>query len=259
MKGGRSGRGMVSGMNKLGWFKVLENRKIAKLTYILVLEGDCSAIRKPGQFVNIALPDRYLRRPFSVCTLDGDRLTLIYKILGEGTAEMADFIPDKELELITGLGNGFDTDKGGQRPLLVGGGVGVVPLMWLAEDLVRKGKKPNAVLGFGSGDEIFLKDELEALGVPVVVSTVDGSAGVKGFVTDAIKESGFEYDYIFTCGPEPMLKAVHALPQTGGQYSFEERMACGFGACMGCSCETKYGSKRICKEGPVLEWGEIIW
>ncbi len=246
-------------MNKLGSFEILENKLIAKDTYILKLEGDCSSIVRPGQFVDIALPGRYLRRPLSICTVKGDTLTLIYKVLGDGTAELALMNSGIELEVLSGLGNGFNTAEYGSKPLLVGGGVGVVPLLWLAEKLVENGVIPDAVLGFGSADEVFLADELRDLGIKVTLSTVDGSLGVQGFVTDAIVQSDIVYDYIFACGPEPMLKAVHALPQADGQYSFEQRMACGFGACMGCSCETKYGALRICKDGPVLKWGEIIW
>ena len=237
-------------------FKILKNEQIAKNTYECVLSGDTSHITAPGQFVNIKLDGFYLRRPISVCNVDGDELTLIYKVVGEGTAVMADMKPGAELDVMCGLGNGYDTSVSGNEPLLIGGGAGVPPMFLLARKLVAEGKKPRAILGFGKADEVFYKKEFESIGVPVTVTTVDGSEGVKGFVTDAM-ESG--YSYFYTCGPEPMLKAIYDKSETSGQFSFEERMGCGFGACMGCSCETKYGNKRICRDGPVLVKEEIIW
>ena len=237
-------------------FEIIDNRKIAKNTYEMVLAGDTSHITAPGQFVNLKLSGFYLRRPISVCDLEGDRLTLIYKVVGEGTEAMAKMGKGEKIDVLTGLGNGYDLSLSGDAPLLIGGGAGVPPMFLLARKLVAEGKKPCAILGFGSADEVFYKDEFEKIGVPVTVTTVDGSEGIKGFVTNAM-ESG--YSYFYTCGPEPMLKAVYDKSETSGQFSFEERMGCGFGACMGCSCETKYGNKRICREGPVLVKEEIIW
>ena len=237
-------------------FKIQDNKKIAKNTYEMVLLGDCTDI-KCGQFVNIKLDGFYLRRPISVCNVDGDKLTLIYKAVGQGTEAMAEMAKGTELLVLTGLGNGYDTSKSGEKPLLVGGGAGVPPMYQLCRDLVAQGKKPRVILGFNSADEVFYENEFKALGATVIIATADGTQGVKGFVTDAFDM--VDYTYFYTCGPEPMLKAVYNRSETSGQFSFEERMGCGFGACMGCSCKTKYGNKRICKDGPVLEKEEIIW
>ena len=241
---------------KTSIFEIIDNRKIAKNTYEMLLRGDTSDITAPGQFVNIKLSGFFLRRPISVCDLEGDILTLIYKVVGEGTEAMSMMKIGEKLDILTGLGNGYDLSLSGNSPLLIGGGAGVPPMFLLARRLIAEGKRPRAILGFGSSDEVFYREEFEKLGVSVTVTTVDGSEGVKGFVTDAMEEG---YSYFFTCGPEPMLKAVYDKSATSGQFSFEERMGCGFGACMGCSCKTKYGNKRICREGPVLVKEEIIW
>lgn len=238
-------------------FTVHSNEKIALNTYKTVLDGDTSEIKGPGQFVNIKLDGFYLRRPISVCDYDKDSLTIIYKTVGNGTEYMSKLAEGEKLDVLTGLGNGYDTSRCGDRPLLIGGGAGVPPMYNLCRKLIDNGKKPIVILGFNKSDEIFYDDEFKKLGADVIVATADGSAGVKGFVTDAM--AGLEYSYIYTCGPEPMLKAVYNVSKSGGQFSFEERMGCGFGACMGCSCETKYGNKRICKDGPVLDKEEIIW
>ena len=238
-------------------FTVHSNEKIALNTYKTVLDGDTSEIKGPGQFVNIKLDGFYLRRPISVCDYDKDSLTIIYKTVGDGTEYMSKLAEGEKLDVLTGLGNGYDTSRCGDRPLLIGGGAGVPPMYNLCRKLIDNGKKPIVILGFNKSDEIFYDDEFKKLGADVIVATADGSAGVKGFVTDAM--AGLEYSYIYTCGPEPMLKAVYNTSKSGGQFSFEERMGCGFGACMGCSCETKYGNKRICKDGPVLDKEEIIW
>ena len=236
--------------------KIKTNKKIAKNTYECVLCGDTSHITAPGQFVNIKLDGYYLRRPISVCNVEGDKLTLIYKVVGDGTEMMAKMTEGEELDVLMGLGNGYDTSLSGDAPLLIGGGAGVPPMFLLARKLVAEGKHPRAILGFGSKDEVFYKEEFEKIGVPVTVTTVDGTEGIRGFVTDAMNT---EYTYFYTCGPEPMLKAIYDKSETSGQFSFEERMGCGFGACMGCSCKTKYGNKRICRDGPVLVKEEIIW
>lgn len=237
-------------------FKIVSNRKLAKNTYEWVMEGDISDISSPGQFVNIKLDGFYLRRPISVCDAESGKLTLIFKVVGEGTAKMAEAKEGDLFLTLTGLGNGYDTSLSGDKPLLIGGGAGVPPMFMLAKKLIAEGKRPAAILGFGSSDEVFYREEFEKIGVPVTVTTVDGTEGVKGFVTDAMEEG---YTYFYTCGPEPMLKAIYDKSSTSGQFSFEERMGCGFGACMGCSCKTKYGNKRICRDGPVLVKEEIIW
>ncbi|MBQ8600120.1 MAG: dihydroorotate dehydrogenase electron transfer subunit [Clostridia bacterium] len=238
-------------------FTVKENTRLTDTVLRMVLAGDTSAITATGQFVNVLLEGKYLRRPISVCDWAEGELTLIYKVVGGGTEQMSKMQAGEELDILSGLGNGYNTAKCGERPLLIGGGVGVPPLYALCKKLIAEGKDPHVILGFNTAQEVFLKQDFEALGVKVTVATADGSMGVKGFVTDAMKE--LDYDYFFTCGPEPMFKAIEKIAKTSGQYSFEERMGCGFGACMGCSCKTKYGNKRICKEGPVMEREEIIW
>ena len=237
--------------------KVISNKEIAKNTYEARLSGDISDITAPGQFVNIKLDGFYLRRPISVCDAEGDVLTIIYKAVGAGTEAMAKTEPGAEWLTLVGLGNGYDTSLSGERPLLIGGGAGVPPMYMLAKKLVSEGKKPTVILGFNTKCEVFYKEEFTKIGANVIVATADGSEGVKGFVTDAIEN--LDYTYFYTCGPEPMLKAVYTRTRTSGQFSFEERMGCGFGACMGCSCKTKYGNKRICRDGPVLVKEEIIW
>lgn len=239
-------------------YTVCSNEPLARQVFRMRLLGDTSAITAPGQFVDLALPGFFLRRPISICDYDADGLTIIYKVVGKGTAALSRLAPSAELDALSGLGNGFDTQKSGESPLLIGGGVGVPPLYALAKRLLAEGKCPTAVLGFNKADEVFYAGEFENLGVRTIVCTADGSVGVRGFVTDAIATlSG--YSFYYACGPEPMLRAVHALCPCGGQLSFEERMGCGFGACMGCSCKTKYGNKRICKDGPVLDKEEIVW
>ena len=239
-------------------FTVRRNERLTDKVYIIELQGGTKAIAAPGQFVNIELPGRYLRRPISVCDVEGDSLTLVYKAVGAGTEQMSSLQPDESLDVLTGLGNGYNLAKCGDRPLLLAGGVGAPPLYLLAKRLIEAGRPPKVVLGFNTKTEIFFEDEFRALGCEVYITTVDGSAGIRGFVTDALPGCG-AYDYTFACGPEPMLKAVYAASGTDGQYSFERRMGCGFGACMGCSIETAYGPKRVCKDGPVFEKGEIIW
>ena len=236
-------------------FEIIENTPLTSNVYKMVLRGDTSGIT-PGQFVNIKLDGLYLRRPISVCDCVDDILTLLYKVVGTGTEQMSRMNEGK-LDILTGLGNGYDLTKSGDAPLLVGGGVGVPPLYMLAKKLIAEGKKVTVVLGFNTKDEIFYENEFKDLGAEVFVTTVDGSYGIRGFVTNAI--DNIEYTYTYSCGPEPMLKALYNATNTSGQFSFEERMGCGFGACMGCSCKTLYGNKRICKDGPVLVKEEIIW
>ncbi len=237
---------------------ISDNTRLADGIFRLVLSGDTSAISAPGQFVDLKLPGFFLRRPISVCDWEPGRLTLIYKVLGRGTEAMTRLAPGAELDVLTGLGNGYDLAPAGDRPLLVGGGVGIPPLYGLARRLLAAGRTVTAVLGFNRAAEIFLAEEFRALGAEVILTTADGSAGIPGLVTDGMAAAG-EYTYLYTCGPEPMLRAVYGACRTAGQFSFEERMGCGFGACMGCTCRTKYGSKRICRDGPVLEKEEIVW
>ena len=236
---------------------VLENEKIAKDIMKMVLSGDTDSLTKPGQFINIKLEGKYLRRPISVSDWSKDTVTIIYKIVGSGTEQMAEIKAGEKLDILNGLGNGFDTSLSGDNPVLIGGGVGVPPMYGVCKELISQGKSVKVVLGFNSKEDVFYKDEFEALGAEVFVATADGSMGTKGFVTDILKD--LDYSYFFTCGPMPMFKAIENIAKTSGQYSFEERMGCGFGACMGCSCKTKYGNKRICKDGPVLIREEIIW
>ena len=242
---------------KQSYFEIVSNEALTDSVYKMVLGGDTSAITAPGQFVNIKLEGMFLRRPISVCDVDGQNLAIIYKVVGKGTEAMSKMEPGTKLDILTGLGNGYDLSVAGEKPVLLGGGVGVPPMYKLAKELVAMGKQVSVVLGFNTKSEIFYENEFKALGCHVVVTTVDGSYGIKGFVTDALKD--IDYTYFYTCGPEPMLKAVYRASNTSGQMSFEERMGCGFGACMGCSCKTLTGNKRICKEGPVMQKEEILW
>ncbi len=238
-------------------FEILSNEALTSSVYRMTLEGDTSAITAPGQFVNIRLAGKFLRRPISVCDWEDGKLTLVYKVVGHGTAQMAAMAPGEKLDILTGLGNGYDLGLVGDAPLLVGGGVGVPPMYGLAKHLRAMGKEVQVILGFNTKAEIFYEQEFKDLGCTVTVTTADGSYGVKGFVTDAMKD--LHYSHFCACGPEPMLKALYAASTTSGQMSFEERMGCGFGACMGCSCKTLTGSKRICKDGPVMKKEEILW
>ena len=240
---------------KQGIYKIIQNIPLTDSIMLMKLAGDTEGVAC-GQFINIKLDGLYLRRPISVCDCEDGVITIIYKVVGKGTKQMQ-AMTDGELDVLTGLGNGYDTSVSGDKPLLLGGGVGVPPLYMLAKKLVAEGKKVSVILGFNTKSEVFYENEFKELGADVTVATADGSYGVKGFVTDAIGDT--EYTYFYTCGPEPMLKAVYNATVTSGQLSFEERMGCGFGACMGCSCKTLYGNKRICKDGPVLVKEEIIW
>ncbi len=238
-------------------FRIIENRPLTKDVYLMRLEGDTSDITSSGQFVNIKLDGLYLRRPISVNDVEGNILTIIYKVVGKGTEQMAG-MQEGTLDILTGLGNGYDTSLSGSNVLLAGGGVGVPPLYMLAKKLLAEGKRVSVILGFNTASEVFFEEEFSNLGCDVTVTTVDGSKGIKGFVTDALEKYP-DAGYFYTCGPEPMLKALYNATDIPGQFSFEERMGCGFGACMGCSCKTLYGNKRICKDGPVLKKEEIIW
>ena len=238
-------------------FEIASKRNLAPGVYEMVLRGASTEDCTPGRFVQLKLDSFYLRRPISVCDAEDGKLTLVYKTVGRGTEAMAQYASGKHIDVLTGLGNGYDLDRSGDRPLLIGGGAGVPPMYLLARRLIAQGKRPTVILGFNRAEEIFYEEQFRALGVKTIIATADGSVGVKGFVTDAME--GLDYTYTYACGPEPMLKAVYNRASTSGEYSFEERMGCGFGACMGCSCETKYGNKRICKDGPVLTKEEIVW
>ena len=241
---------------KQGFFEIKENTALTASVYKMVLAGDTSAITAPGQFVNIKLEGQFLRRPISVCDCEDGTLTLLYKVVGKGTEQMS-AMREGSLDILTGLGNGYDLSVAGDHPLFIGGGVGVPPMYMPAKMLRAAGKKVSVILGFNTRDEVFYEDEFRALGCDVTVTTVDGSYGTKGFVTGPME--AMDYSYFYTCGPEPMLKAVYGASKTSGQFSFEERMGCGFGACMGCSCKTVTGNKRICREGPVLQKEDILW
>ena len=238
-------------------FEIVSNKNLAPGVYEMVLRGSSTADCTPGRFVQLKLDSFYLRRPISVCDAEDGKLTLVYKTVGRGTEAMAQYESGKRIDVLTGLGNGYDLDNSGDRPLLIGGGAGVPPMYLLSRRLIEQGKRPAVILGFNKAEEIFYADRFRELGIETIIATADGSVGVKGFVTDAME--GLDYTYTYACGPEPMLKAVYNRAATSGEYSFEERMGCGFGACMGCSCETKYGNKRICKDGPVLTKEEIVW
>lgn len=238
-------------------FEIVSNKALTENVFQMVLQGDTTAITAPGQFVNIQLEGLYLRRPISVCNLDGDKLTIVYKAVGKGTEQMSRMQSGAKLDVLTGLGNGYDLSLSGDKPVLLGGGVGVPPMYLLAKKLLEQGEKVSVILGFNTKSEIFYEEEFKKLGCHITVTTVDGSYGTKGFVTTALE--AMDYTYFYTCGPEPMLKAVYKASSTSGQMSFEKRMGCGFGACMGCSCKTITGYKRICKEGPVMKKEEILW
>ena len=239
-------------------YTVTENTLLAKNTWQITLAGDTGSLQKPGQFVQFKVPEFYLRRPLSVCDWDEQSLTLIYKVVGHGTEAMTRMQAGDTADLLTGLGNGFTLKP--CMPVLIGGGVGVPPLYRLCKDLIAQGMKPAVVLGFNAKDEIFYADEFRTLGADVTVTTVDGSVGVKGYVTHGAE--ALDYDYVYTCGPGAMLKAVFKLcgeRGISGQFSLEERMACGFGACMGCSIQTRGGAKRVCADGPVFPMEELLW
>ena len=238
-------------------FLLTENRALTDSVRRMTLRGDTGAMTRPGQFVQVKVPGLYLRRPISVCDWDGESLTLVYKVVGQGTEAMAAMTPGGTLDLLTGLGNGFDIARCGERPLLVGGGVGLPPLVGLCRRLIESGRRPTVAAGFGSAREVFLREEIEAMGAPFLLATVDGSAGARGLVTALMR--GADFDSVCACGPLPMLRAVYDASDAPGQFSFEERMGCGFGACMGCTVRTRNGFKRICKDGPVLAREEILW
>ena len=244
-------------MMKQGIYEILFNFQLAPGVFRMVLKGDTSALLSPGQFVNIKIDGLYLRRPISVSDYDRETITIIYKVVGEGTEKLSQMTAGETLDLLVGLGNGFNAENECKNPLVIGGGVGIPPLYGLCKELIKFGKKPTVILGFNTKSEVFYEEVFKLLGVDVYVTTVDGSYGIKGFVTDAMKD--LEYDYFYTCGPMPMFRAIENTVKTSGQYSFEERMGCGFGACMGCSCKTITGYKRICKDGPVMKKEDILW
>lgn len=244
-------------MYKRNNYLIISNDKLTDNIYEMRLKGDTQYITAPGQFINIAIDGCYLRRPISVCDLNGDSITIIYKVVGKGTEKLSDYKTGTNLDVLTGLGNGFDIYSAGKNPVLIGGGVGVPPLFYLAKKIIQNGGEPRVILGFNTSKDIFYVNNFKHLCGNVIVSTVDGSYGIKGFVTDAMKQ--LDYSYFYACGPHAMLKAVYDNSVTSGELSFEERMGCGFGACMGCTCQTKYGNKRICKDGPVLKKEEIVW
>ena len=235
---------------------ILSNKRLTDTVFEMKLSGNMQNIKKSGQFVNLKLDGLYLRRPISICDYTANTLTIIYKVVGKGTEQMSKMVAGQTIDTLVGLGNGFDISVKTNKPLLIGGGVGTPPMYNLCKKLKEQGKSVTVILGFNTKDEVFYEEEFKAVADKVIIKTADGSYGEKGFVTTNFNH---DYDYVFTCGPLPMLKAVYNEITTSGQFSFEERMGCGFGACMGCSCKTKYGNKRICKDGPVLVKEEIIW
>jgi len=244
---------------KKSLFTVEHTRQLTADTYEMILSGDTSAISAPGQFVELELPGKFLRRPISICNWTDEALMLLVKVVGEGTKELVRCVPGTELDTLSGLGNGFDISLAAKNSVLAGGGIGIAPLYGLAQRMLDAGMTPTVALGFRTAKDVYYLEEFAKLGCRLLVATEDGSMGTKGFVTDCIKAVP-ECDYVLTCGPLPMLKAVHSLPQLkDGQFSFEARMGCGFGACMGCTVPTKDGYKRICKDGPILFKEEIVW
>ena len=238
-------------------YRLVENTRLTETVWRMKLAGDTGAIKAPGQFVQLTVPGFYLRRPISICDWDAETITLVYKVVGQGTEAMSAMKTGMELDVLGGLGNGFDTSRCGDKPLLIGGGVGLPPMIGLCRQLLREGKHPTVLAGFNKADEVFLRDAVEAMGAPFVLATMDGSAGVKGLVTDAMKD--IDFTDVCACGPLPMLKAIMGATDKPAQLSFEERMGCGFGACMGCTVKVKGGYKRICKDGPVLDREEVLW
>lgn len=246
-------------MSKRGTYVITENRSLTPTVWRMRLAGDTQCVKRPGQFINIALDGLFLRRPISVCDYDSQSITIIYKVVGLGTRQMSRMQCGESLDCLVGLGNGFSVETASQRPLLVGGGVGLPPMYNLCKQLIAAGKKPQVVMGFNTAGEVFYRSEFEQLGIDVFCATADGTEGAQGFVTDVIRAFDLKFDYIYACGPLPMLRALYDASEVDGEFSFEERMGCGFGACMGCTCRTKYGNKRICVDGPVLKREEIIW
>ncbi|MEG0090461.1 MAG: dihydroorotate dehydrogenase electron transfer subunit [Oscillospiraceae bacterium] len=245
-------------MYKRDIYTIAENKEIARDVFLMILEGDTSFITAPGQFINIEVEGFYLRRPISICDWDKETITIIYKVVGKGTQKMSQMVFGEKLDILTGLGNGFTIAQDSKKPLVIGGGVGTPPMYALTKQLIKCGKKPTVILGFSTAAEVFYEEEFSRLGCEVYVATNDGTYGEKGYVTDIIKTLE-DYDYFYTCGPEPMLKAIAQSTNTSGQLSFEERMGCGFGGCMGCSCKTITGNKRICTEGPILVKEDVLW
>lgn len=246
-------------MYKRDIYKVVSNQRLTAKTMKMVLEGDTQYITCAGQFVNVAVEGKFLRRPISVCDYDEKTITLLYDVVGEGTKAMSQMEEGAMLDLLTGLGNGFSENEPMEKPILLGGGIGCAPLYNLAKKLIARGLQPVVVLGFNGEKDVVAADMFEALGVRTYVATVDGSCGTKGFVTDVLREKEVQGDYFYACGPMPMLRAVCGGLDMAGEVSLDERMACGFGVCMCCSIETKSGTKRICKEGPVFRKEDLIW
>jgi len=240
-------------------FEISSNELVAKDTYRMVLENPASTKMAPGQFVDIALEGKFLRRPISVCESDQGGIVLMYKAVGEGTRQMSQMKSGESLELLTGLGHGFDPDACQKAALLVGGGLGCAPMFNLCRELLASGKKVSVVLGFNTSEEIVLEEKFRQLGAVPALATLDGSRGVKGFVTDAINELKPEYDFFYTCGPLPMMKALCGVLECPGEVSLEQRMGCGAGYCYCCSAQTLKGAKRVCKDGPVFKKEDVIW
>lgn len=246
--------------NYQGMMEIVKIENIADNVYEMTLKGaGAKYITKPGQFINIKINDSlqpYLRRPMSISDYDDQTIIIVFKVVGLGTEILKNKAIGEKLDCLIGLGNGFEINEG--DALLVGGGLGTPPLYNLGKKLHKKGIKVTTVLGFNSKKDIFYVDKFKEFG-DVFVATMDGSVGTKGTVVDVIKQANLTFDYYYTCGPEPMLDAMVINYPNNGQLSFEARMGCGFGACMGCSCKVKTKPyKRICVEGPVLLSEEVI-
>ena len=241
---------------KQGLFEIIENTALTDKVMRMRLAGDTSAMERPGQFVDIRLESLFLRRPLSVCDWDDESFTILYERVGQGTERMAALPAGERLDVLTGLGNGYDISLAGGHPLLVGGGTGLSPLYGLAKALLKNGVRPVVILGFHTAAEVFYTGEFKSMGIEPVITTEDGSCGVRGFVTSAMD---FPYTFFYACGTEAMLRAVCEKSRCPGQISLGKRMGCGFGACMGCTVFTKNGAKRICKDGPVLDSEEVLW
>ena len=249
---------MVNIMDKIKTMNIISNIQLTQDIYKMILEVDTSFITNPGQFINITIDNKYLKRPISISDYTDNSLTIIYKVVGKGTKILSNKIKGETIEALVGLGNGF-TIKDNKEVLLVGGGVGIPPLYNLAKQLINNNTKVNVLLGFNTINDIFYDKEFKELGCTVYITTIDGSKGIKGHIGNGLQEYNLTNLYYYSCGPKPMLKALTQISNNQGQLSFEARMGCGFGACMGCSIEVKDGYKRICKEGPIFSSEEILW
>ncbi|MCR5787205.1 MAG: dihydroorotate dehydrogenase electron transfer subunit [Acholeplasmatales bacterium] len=234
--------------------KVLENKQINNDIYLIKLEGDTSEIKNSGEFAELKLDNYYLRRPLSIHDYDSKTVSFLYKVLGHGTRDLTRYKKGDVINTILGLGNGFN-DLNAISPLLIGGGIGMAPLLNLAKRFNEKNIRPNILLGFKNINEVCYVEEFKKYG-DVYVTTDDGSFGYCGNPVSFLQNNNLKFDKYYACGPLVMLKYLTKY-STLGYVSLEARMGCGIGACMGCSIETKNGIKRVCKEGPVFDADEV--